>query len=800
MDFLRWSTVVLGISLVALFGVGIGVSGAVGDSPDTPERIALQDPDVAPVDEALANESGEVQVLVEFEQPRERVEVGALKAQASETRSTFERFADRTAGVSVENTFWITNAAVVTVHTDQVPVASLAEVSGVTRIQEPLTVEVDSGATPVRDVGSGPFSSALGPDATASSADATYGLEQIGAPAAWSEYDARGEGIRVAVLDTGVDAEHSDIDLVDGGWAEFDVYGDPIESEPYDGNGHGTHASGTVAGGNASGTHIGVAPEAELYHGKVMDENGEATFPQVIAGMEWAIENDVDVISMSLGAEGYYSEFINPIRNAENAGVTVVTSSGNEGEGTSNSPGNVYDALAVGATGEAEDVTDFSSGERIDTDSVWGSAAPSDWPEKYVVPTVAAPGSLIDSAKPGGGYQKMSGTSMAAPHVAGAVALVQAATGERHSPDDLTDALTETAWTPDSWDGPDDPDTRYGAGIVDVPGAIESLGGEANISVTSASVDNATVLAGESVAVKATLENSGDADGSYTTQLVVDGEVVDLDEVVLGAGETETVTFNRTFEERGTYELAVNDVTAGTLTVEQPATFTVRNATVEPAEILVNESAEITATVENDGDRNGTYTAGLQVDGEAVETNELPVEAGENATVTFERAFAEAGEYALAVNGTDAETLTVERPITTEVANVTVEPRTVSKDDSVTANASITNVGDRSGSTVVEFAVETEPVANRSVTLDASESTNVSFGYTFEQAGGYNLTVDGTDAGAVTVNESEKSLDEYRDADGVVSIGQLRTAISDWRAGDIELGLLREVITAWRQG
>jgi len=138
----------------------------------------------------------------------------------------------------------------------------------------------------------------------------TYGLDQVNATEVWDAYGTMGQGVKVAVLDTGVNASHQDIDLYTenasdptypGGWAEFNSTGAKIPgSEPYDSGQHGKHTSGTVAGGNASGEYVGVAPEATLIHGGVLTDEG-GTFASILAGMEWAVQEEADVVSMSLG-------------------------------------------------------------------------------------------------------------------------------------------------------------------------------------------------------------------------------------------------------------------------------------------------------------------------------------------------------------------------------------------------------------------------------------------------------------------------------------------------------------------
>lgn len=247
-------------------------------------------------------------------------------------------------------------------------------------------------------------------------------VPQTGAPAAWAEgFD--GTGTTVAVLDTGIDADHPDVagQITDS--KDFSGKGNVI-----DGYGHGTHVAATVAGtGDASdGLRKGVAPGADLVIGKVMDDEGGGSSSDIIAGMEWAATHeDVDVINMSLG--GGPSDGTDPMSQAlneltEQNDVLFVVSAGNEGPGEStlSYPATADAALAVGAVDKQSELAWFSS--RGPRQGDYG-----------IKPEITAPGVGIKAARASGTsmgtpiddlYTSADGTSMAAPHVAGAAAIV----------------------------------------------------------------------------------------------------------------------------------------------------------------------------------------------------------------------------------------------------------------------------------------------------------------------------------------------------------------------------------------
>lgn len=246
-------------------------------------------------------------------------------------------------------------------------------------------------------------------------------VPQIGAPTAW-QAGYTGKGTTVAVLDGGVEATHPDLvgQVTDA--KNFS------QSEPGDTDGHGTHVASTIAGTGAAsgGKYKGVAPDAKIVDGKVCEDGGFCFDTAILGGMEWAAkEKKADVVNLSLG--GTDTPELDPLEEAVNrltaeTGTLFVIAAGNAGPTASSvgSPGSADAALTVGAVDSADEIAEFSSrGPRV------GDGA--------IKPEVTAPGVDIVAAKSkrawigepvGEHYLRLSGTSMATPHVAGAAALL----------------------------------------------------------------------------------------------------------------------------------------------------------------------------------------------------------------------------------------------------------------------------------------------------------------------------------------------------------------------------------------
>ncbi|TYL38349.1 hypothetical protein CV102_11070 [Natronococcus pandeyae] len=195
----------------------------------------------------------------------------------------------------------------------------------------------------------------------------------------------------------------------------------------------------------------------------------------------------------------------------------------------------------------------------------------------------------------------------------------------------------------------------------------------ANIELVEMTTVDRAVTAGETLTVQATYENHGDVSGTTVAQLTVDGVVVDEQVVSVGAGETETVTFERTMQQSGTFAVGVDDGEPKTVTAQPPdepaPDFDVTDADLAADSIAQSESTRVTATVENTGNATGEFLAELAVGGIVVNDRSVELEPNESDTVTFEWQFDEPGTYDVAVSGLEAGTVTVGEPREYEVLN-----------------------------------------------------------------------------------------------------------------------------------
>ena len=260
-----------------------------------------------------------------------------------------------------------------------------------------------------------------------SSKEIPYGVSLIKAPEIWSEGE-KGKDIVIAILDTGIDVEHPDLKsrIIDG--RNFTKEGN--KKDITDRNGHGTHVAGTIAAIESDSGVIGVAPEAKLLIGKVLNSKGSGSYRSITQAIRWATDwrgpkgEKVRVINMSLGGPKHDNEQYDAILYACSKGILVVVASGNEGDANESTMEHGYPALyneciTVAACDENKKLASFSNNSRqVD---------------------VIAPGVDVLSTYPTGDYAVLSGTSMATPHISGALALI-ISTGEKNFKRELSES------------------------------------------------------------------------------------------------------------------------------------------------------------------------------------------------------------------------------------------------------------------------------------------------------------------------------------------------------------------------
>jgi subtilisin family serine protease len=303
---------------------------------------------------------------------------------------------------------------------DRAAVAKLASRPGVVRVDDDVIVE----AFDIRELVKGKkLISQLSQPAEV----LPWGIDRIDAEKVWPLGNTA-DPIKVGIIDTGISNKHPDLLAnIKGGVNTIN----PTKSWNDD-NGHGSHVAGIVAALDNDIGVIGAGPQINLYAIKVLGANGSGYLSDVIEGIQWAIANHMQVINMSLGTASDVQSLHDAVIAAKNAGIVVVAAAGNSG-GAVNYPAAYPEVIAVSATDQNNVIASWSSrGPEVD---------------------LAAPGVNIYSTYKGTGYATLSGTSMAAPHVAGAAALLLNTTvgsydlnaNGKWDPDEVQKKLQDTA-------------------------------------------------------------------------------------------------------------------------------------------------------------------------------------------------------------------------------------------------------------------------------------------------------------------------------------------------------------------
>ncbi len=289
----------------------------------------------------------------------------------------------------------------------------------------------------------------------------SWALHDIGAEPAHSS-DYTGKGVKIALLDTGVDYTHPE--LVPSYKGGYDFIND--DSDPMDDNGHGTHVAGILAAARDGKGIVGVAPDAEIYAIKVSDGRGKGSFSGLVEGINWSIENGMDVVTMSITGNGGSRALAKAVQTAyDDHGLVMIAAVGNGGSGDVLYPAAYEQVIGVG--------------------SVTGDSTKSPFSRTGSEVELVAPGSGIKSTAIGDKYRLSSGTSMATPFVTGAIALLLGSDEKAWKDTGLTDG--DGTWTNDEIRqvlrgtatdlGDEGKDDSFGYGLLnlDFPGSLPDL-------------------------------------------------------------------------------------------------------------------------------------------------------------------------------------------------------------------------------------------------------------------------------------------------------------------------------------
>jgi len=276
-----------------------------------------------------------------------------------------------------------------------------------------------------------------------------YGIDMVKAQEVWQQHSVRGQGVKVCVMDTGLYRQHSDFQS-----SNLSGYNGREAVTPWsaDGEGHGTHVTGTIAASDNNAGVVGVAPDCEIFTVRVFDNNGNFYGSDVVAAAEACQAAGAKIISMSLGGPSYDFSEKRVFDNLFDDGILPIAAAGNDGTDDYSYPASYPKVMSVAAVNSNRNHASFSQyNDRVD---------------------IAAPGVNVRSTWNNGRYSSISGTSMATPHVSGVAALLLSKKPDA-TPTQLKDAMTGTAENPNT-SGRDD---KFGHGIVNALNAITALAG-----------------------------------------------------------------------------------------------------------------------------------------------------------------------------------------------------------------------------------------------------------------------------------------------------------------------------------
>jgi subtilisin family serine protease len=503
------------------------------------------------------------------------------------------------------------------------------------------------------------------PAGAESGAPAEPNIDLANADALWN-LGIRGQGVVVASMDTGVDASHPDLA---GRWrggtnSWYDPNGEH-PTVPTDVSGHGTWTMGVMVGGDAGGTSIGMAPDASWIAVKIFNDHGIATTAGIHLGFQWLLDPDgnpstadaPNVVNDSWTTSTFTCdlEFQPDLQGLRAAGIVPVFAAGNFGPGTSTvpSPANNPEALSVGAV---DNSLALDPGSGRGPSACGGSVAPD----------LVAPGVGIHTTDVYGLYTTASGTSFAAPHVTGALALLLSAFPN------LTADQQEAALAAGAADlGPAGPDNGFGAGELDALASYAWLASSPDFGV-SATPATVTAPAGSTASFDVTVAGTGGFAGDV--DLALSGPLTSTASwafspaaVAGGSGVSRLDVTTATGTAPGSYQLvvsgtsgAITRTTQVTLVVPAPADFGV-SATPAATSVVAGGSVSYQVGVSSLNGYAGTVQLGLSglspLNGSSSFSPPSIATAGSSKLTIVTFRSASAGTYALTISGTDGSTM-----------------------------------------------------------------------------------------------------------------------------------------------
>lgn len=380
----------------------------------------------------------------------------------------------------------------------------------------------------------------------------SWGVSRIGADAV-VRAGIKGTGIKVAVLDTGIDYSHPDLmDNYKGGYNFVYDNNDPFDDSmsAYNPTGHGTHVAGII-GARDNGTGVvGVAPDVSLYAVKVLNAGLAGDVSDIIAGIEWAINNNIQIISMSIGSSIFSQALKDACDKAAQAGIILVAAAGNFNNSYIEYPAAFDSVIAVTATRPDDTRPLYNSGPEME---------------------LAAPGVSIKSTIPGGGYGYLTGTSQATPHVAGVAALLlSSGINDDNGNGTVVDEVRQRMATTASDLGAPGRDAAFGYGLVD---AARSLGVSVEPEPSPPVFTSTPITTAKEGTVYAYAAFATDADGdSIAYSLVAAPAGMTIDAV------SGLVNWTPSYLQAGSYNVTIRATDNGGLDADQGFTLTVADA------------------------------------------------------------------------------------------------------------------------------------------------------------------------------------------------------------------------------